>query len=640
MVVVSGICGLVTFDGTSVERGAVAAMAGAASHRGEDGVLTWFGDGAGLAYQRRRVLADGADEQGLVERDGLVCIADARLDNRDELLAALATERGPDHPPRDGGPGEAELILAAYRRWGDSCASRLVGDFAFVIWDTARRRLFAARDPLALRSLAYRIVPGRSVAVATEVKQLLAVPGIPVLLNETAVLGDLLAWFGKPDQSFYEGISNLAPGHTLAVDRDGSATIRYWDADPTHRIWLEDEEDYADLLRARFTDAVAARLRTDRPAGILLSGGVDSGSVAGTAGWLVREGGIPAPSLHALCWAFERFPECDERAVSALIVKHYGLDETDVAADAAGPLAGFPDHGPDRDDPFLGGFQPLIEHSLAAARAAGLGVVLGGDRGDLVIGNTGWSHLRLARAGQWRDLRMELAEHRRATDDGWGLMLRDQLLAGVAARVRRRTMRWIRRLMGSGDRSRQPARPPWLRPSTALDAVAETAGAAHRPGGFGASRGSRYDMIFTPLHIRGMAWSERTYARHGLTFADPFSDRRLVEMALAVPQVVINRPGDASKPLMRLAMRGLVPESARQRLDKVVPTPLFDHTLRHDAAPTVRRLLTAPRVEARGWVDATGWQEEYESWRSGRASLSGAWWWTLAVEIWLRRYWD
>ncbi|CAN5574046.1 lasso peptide isopeptide bond-forming cyclase [soil metagenome] len=635
MVVVSGIVGRIFFDGTDVPRASVETMAAAAPHRGADGDLVWVGAGAGLGYQRRRILADGADERGLVEQDGLVCVADIRLDDRDELAAAMGLEQGVV-----ARTGDAVLVLAAYRRWGDACAARLIGDFAFAIWDGPRRRLFAARDPLAMRSLSYHVIPGRSVAFATEIKQILALPDVPVRLNEAAALGDLMGRFGTPAETFYDGIHHLAPGHSLVVDGDGWTTSRFWDADPEHRIWLNDEAEYADLLRQRFTDAVAARLRTDRPAGILLSGGVDSGSVAGAAGWLWQRGAVPAPSIHAFSWAFERFPECDERRVSELIVRHYGFDRTDIPADHGGPLAGFPDHGPDRDDPFLGGFQPVIEHGLSAARDAGVGLMLGGDRGDLVIGSTGWSHLRLAQARRWRDLRMELAEHHRATADGWGGIVRDQFVAGVIGRLRRRSPReWLRRIAGGRARVHEPARPSWLRPSPALAAVEEAAAVPSRPDGFNRSRALRHDMIFTPLHLRGMAWSERTYARHGLGFADPFSDRRLVELVLAIPQVVINRPGDVSKPLMRAAMRGLVPEDARLRLDKVVPTPLFEQTLREDAAPTVRHFLTEPRVAANGWVDAASWAGEYEAWRAGEGDLSGEWWWALGVEIWLRTYW-
>lgn len=160
------------------------------------------------------------------------------------------------------------------------------------------------------------------------------------------------------------------------------------------------------------------------------------------------------------------------------------------------------------------------------------------------------------------------------------------------------------------------------------------------PTGLGHTRALRQNLIFTQLHIRGMAWSERTYSRFGLMFADPFSDRRLVEYAIAMPQTAINRPGDFAKPLMRAAMRGVMPEEARRRVTKVLPTPLYEHSLRHDAQDTVQHLLASPRVASEGWVDATAWKAHYDAWRAGHAQLRAEWWWTLGVEIWLRRHWS
>jgi asparagine synthase (glutamine-hydrolysing) len=634
VVAVSGIAGLVTFDGTPVEPGSLRAMAEAAPHRGPDGTETWLGTGAGLLFQRGAVLADDADGHGIAAQDGVACVVDARLDNRAELLSSL----GADHRLHAGST-EAEIILAAYREWGEECPRRVIGDFAFVVWDGRRRMLLAARDPLAMRSLSYHLLASRRIALATEVKQLLALRDVPARVDERAVAADLLAQFGDPAWTFHEGISNVPPGHRLIAGPTGHRVERFWQPDSAFRLRLPSEEDYADLLRERFLESTAARLRTDRPAGVLMSGGVDSVSVGASAAWLVDRSAVPAPAIRAFSFAFERFAECDERHVSRLVTGAYSVEADDVLGDDLGALAEYPAHGPDRDDPFLGGFQPLIERSLSQAAAAGVGVMLGGDRGDLLFGTSGWSFLRLALARRWRDLRVELTEYRSTTTDGWLLIGRDQFVRGVLWRLRQRSAaEWFRRLV-LRRRRRDESRPSWLRPLPLFDEVSE-ASDVDVPMGFNASRRARVELVLTPLHIRGTAWSERTYARYGLVFADPFSDRRLVELAIALPQVIVNRPGDVSKPLMRAAMRGIVPEEARQRMDKVPPTRIFEDHLRIDAAPTVDRLLTQPRVEARGWVDASAWRAEYEAWRSGTGRLSSEWWWTLGVEIWLRQHWE
>ncbi|MDQ3661536.1 MAG: asparagine synthase-related protein, partial [Actinomycetota bacterium] len=206
-------------------------------------------------------------------------MADARIDNREELVRTLwGGSHLPDEPPTD-----AELILEAYRRWGEECPARLIGDFAFAIWDARRGRLFAARDPMAMRALYYRVEP-RRVLFGTEVKQILAVPGVPARIFEPAVGAYLAGPFGHMEWTFYEGISQLAPAHALVVDASGQRTWRYWDIDPDFRIEYPTEEEYVEHFLEVFLEAVRCRLRSTKPVGIFLSGGMDSGSIASAAG--------------------------------------------------------------------------------------------------------------------------------------------------------------------------------------------------------------------------------------------------------------------------------------------------------------------------------------------------------------------
>lgn len=636
----SGVCGAASFDGVPVTSALVEGMCAAAAHRGPDGTRLWRGDGAVLAHQALNLVPEELGRPQPVVDGGLVVVADARLDNRPALVDALARAGVAQAAKRS----DAALILSAFRRWGEQCAEHLIGDYAFVVWEEGRRRLFAARDPLGMRSLAYRVEPGNRVLFATEVKQILAAHGVPARVFEPAVAADFAAHFGRSDWSFYEGIALLPPGHAMTVDRDGHRVWRFWDIDPDFVIEHADERSHAEQLHDVFCEAVAARLRTQKPAGILLSGGLDSGSAASAAGWLLERTAVPAPSLHACCWAFESLPQCDERHISRHIVQRYGLGCLEVPADEAGPLACFPEHLPDRDDPMLGAFQPLIEHSLEALRAAGVGVVLGGDRGDLVIGNTGYSYVDMARARQWETLRFELRTHRQVLGDPWARLLGRHFVGPLAIRLRRRSLReWI-----SWSRDRMQARvgsgalspyPKWVREDlvrrVALDDVLAAPG--HVPEGLVGSRGKRYRSIFTQLHVRGIARSERLYARYGVGFADPFSDPRVAALAIAVPQQVLNRPDDFSKPLMRQAMFGVMPEAARRAATKIVPSPLYEGDMRGRAVPLVRELLTDPQVAERGWVDGTALRHHYEAAVSGQP-LRAEFWWTLGVELWLRAH--
>ncbi|MFO7777940.1 MAG: asparagine synthase-related protein [Nitriliruptoraceae bacterium] len=623
----SGVCAIVTFDGAPVGPDRLAPMLTAAPYRGLDGTGSWFGDGAGLAQQ---LLRTTGDELAAPVVDGdLAVVADARLDNRSALLAAL-------HPTRTDCT-DAQLIAAAYRRWGTGFAARLLGDFAIVIWDDRARRLVAARDPMAMRMLAYHHTPRRTV-VATEVKQVLAGPDVPARLDEAHVAADLIGHFGRPNWSAYEEVEVLAPGQVLELDRDGLRVRPFWSPDPGHRIWHRQPGDYAEHLRELFTDAVAARLRTDRTAGVLLSGGVDSGSVAATAGWLLERGAASAPGVHACTWIFDELEACDERGVARAIAAPYGLEHSEVVADGLWPLRDFPAHGPPRDEPFVGAFQPMIDAGLTTLRRAGARVVLGGDRGDLMIGWTGFRYLPLAKQRRWQALRTELAEHRTATGQPMWELARAHLLSPAAARLGSRARRLARRPRPGGNGNVGPL-PPWVEPAfAARHGLAELIGAGSvAPPGFGPSRALRHDWVLAQLHLRGMAWSERSYAQQGLVFADPFSDRRLAEFAMAVPQAAITPPGDNTKPLMRAAMRGILPPTALRDAGKVIPRPLYERGLLQEGTATVRHLLDGMETARRGWINERQMHEQFARSLHG-AAVPAAFWPTLVTEWWVRLY--
>lgn len=624
----SGVCALATFDGSAVEPSMLEDMLEAAPYRGMDGSGRWFGTGIGLAQQLLRATGD---ERPTPFVDGeLVVVADARLDNRPELLAALRDTR-PDCT-------DVELIAAAYRRWRGSFATRLLGDFAIVVWDDRARVLVAARDPMAMRMLAYYHSPRRSV-VATEVKQVLAGPDVPVRMHEAHVAADMIGHLGRPGWSAYEEVNVLAPGHVLEIDRDGARVRPFWSPDPEHRIWHRHPMDYADHLRELFVEAVAARVRTDRSVGVLLSGGVDSGSAAATTGWLRAAGSEAVPAIHSCTWVFDELTECDERDVARSIADTYGFSHTELVADGLWPLRDFPAHGPPRDEPFVGAFQPMIDAGLVALRDAGARVVLGGDRGDLVIGWTGFRYFPLARQRRWRELRAELAEHHATTGESLHELAWLHLLTPGATRLKARLGTSLRMRQRQVPRQGPQPLPSWVRPDfAARHNLVELVGAdITRAVGFGPSRALRHDWILSQLHVRGMAWSERSYAEQGLVFADPFSDRRLAEFALAVPQAAIAPPGNHGKPLMRAAMRDVLPATALRDARKVVPQPLFERGLLRGGARTVRSLITDMEIARRGWVDERQMHAVFDRCLHG-AAVPAAFWFTLVTEWWARLY--
>ena len=646
----SGVCGVVRLDGGPVSRGTLEAMLDAAAFRGPDGRGSWRGGIDGVETGDARGDASVAlgqlalhttpesvhERQPLVDAEaGLVLVADARLDNRDELLRELTPRRGA------GIVTDAELILAAYRAWGEECAERLLGDFAVAVWDGRKRSLFLARDVMGMRALYYRVERDR-VLFATEVKQILAAPGVDREIFERAVGAHLVGAYGPAEWTFWEGIAQVPPGHVVVVAAEDVRSRRYWELDPGRRIRYRSDEEYAEHFRALFADAVRARLRSVAPVGVLLSGGTDSGSVAAMAAWLLaREPGVSVPEFRAYSFAFDELTECDERHISRPLADHLGIPVTDVPADDAWPLKNFPDNPTHEDGPFVFGHHTILERSFERARTEGMGLMMSGDRGDLVTGMGIYDLPALFQHGRWPTLLHELRLLARYRGTSIARQVRSELLrparkALLPPRSPLARLPLLRRLANPARREVPDWVPPEFAGAIDLERIlAEPSIVEAGPARRLALR-QRYAAIFSPMHMSGVTTSERMHARRGQAFADPWSARPLIEFVLAVPPRVLN-VADEPKRLPRLAMKGIMPEPSVKALRKILPTPLFRLGLHDRALDAIRVLLSESRAERRGYLRVDRLRAYAPEERS-ELDADTALWAALTLELWLRRW--
>jgi asparagine synthase (glutamine-hydrolysing) len=618
---VSGIAAIIDFE-SRVDVGDFERMLHSVPHRSASGTDRWMGAAAAIACFGTEELATSGSESDTRRSDVTIVAADARIDNRDQLLDGEVTDSS-----------DADVILAAYRRWGVNAASHLIGDFAFVIWDDGKQLAYAARDPMGTRPLYVRIEPGRRALFGSEAKQLLAVSNVPRRMNEAMVARYLAARLDPVEWSAYEGIDIVAPGSSITVDARRDRSWRHWDFDANAEIVYRSEDEYIEHFRRLVIDSVRDRLRDHRKVGFLLSGGLDSGTAAGVSGWLNATEPDEALDLHAYTWDFEDLTQCDERHISRHLIEHFQLVERPIAVGNLGPLAEYPQHVPDADTPFLGSFQPGISRSLQVAAEDGCTLVMSGDRGDLVNGALIMNYPRLVRERRWRELAVEMRRQRSATDDSLGTILLRDLLRPALRRLR----------SGRHASVTEPEAPyaPWLR-AEFMDRAGFDRPSFSDVGGTAITdrfREERRRLILEPVHMRGVMWTERTHARFGLGFADPWSDRRIAEFVVAIPPQIINRPGRNDKQLARAAMRGTLPEAFLTNARKTLPTPLYKRGLFERGADTVRALLTDARMDAMGIIDSRRALEQYEAARAGRPEAFPIWW-TLTVEMWLRAHWE
>jgi asparagine synthase (glutamine-hydrolysing) len=245
---VSGIAAIVHGDGRPCNEGTLEAMLAAAAHRGPEGRGSWISGPAGIGHLHLDCgLLRPSSAQPLVRQGGLVALSlDGRLDNREELAAELA--------PRYQGSealSDADLVMAAYRSYGEGFAPRLLGDFALVLWDGERQQLVAARDALGTRMLFY-YWDGCTLLVASECAQLFAHPGTRREPDEKAVSDLLSLRFKDVGDTFYKNVHRLPPAHVLTLRGRSLSLKRYWDAPSESGSAKLADDEYAERFRELF----------------------------------------------------------------------------------------------------------------------------------------------------------------------------------------------------------------------------------------------------------------------------------------------------------------------------------------------------------------------------------------------------
>ncbi len=196
-------------------------------------------DNLGFGYQSHHSAPQSCQQKQPIisEKKRFILVCDARIDNRQALLSQLFNTL--DTPENFT---DADIILAAYRQWGQQCPVHLIGDFAFVIWDNHSKTLFAARDAMNMRTLSYTQT-SNTLYVATEAAQLLQSPAISAKINKHALASWISGW-PDPNISMFDGIQLLPAGHSLLADKNAIKVQRYWALEPEFKIQYRSISEY------------------------------------------------------------------------------------------------------------------------------------------------------------------------------------------------------------------------------------------------------------------------------------------------------------------------------------------------------------------------------------------------------------
>ena len=568
----SGFVAIFNGDGTHVEPSLLRKLTESLAFRGPDAQQIWSDGPVGLGHALLRKSQEARSERQPLSLDNDTWIvADARVDARKDLLSALRRESG-NHAAVSLDAPDAELILRAYLAWGESCVQHLLGDFAFVIWDSTRRRLFAARDQFGVKPLFYAET-GDALLVSNTLDCLRQHPAVSDRLDDLAIADFLLFdTIQEPSASAFRDIRRVPAAHTLTFHDGRVSVCRYWNLSVPTTVSYRRDTEYVEHFRELLDAAVSDRLRGGN-AGVLMSGGLDSPTVAASAKRVLVRKGNPN-GLRAYTEVFDRLIPHEERHYAALVADKLQIPIEFLSSDDAKIFAQAALHSPEPEHSALPSAapDPLRQVSRYSRTAlTGLGA-------DPLLSSLLSAHFRdLLANGHLGQALADAARYFRA----------DGRLSRLY--IRRRLRRWF------PSKKEAPDYPGWLNPELERQLGLR----------------ERWEKLSKPLDSNGMVRPiayEQTVSSMwtslfetfdpGMTgipieVRHPFFDLRMVHFLLALPTV----PWCCDKELLREEGRGILPDAVRLRRKSPLPAEPLVAVLKKPESAWVDEFESAPELE-------------------------------------------
>jgi asparagine synthase (glutamine-hydrolysing) len=605
----SAIAGIFYLDRQPVERDNLSKMLEILAHRGSDGANIWCEDNVGLIHRMLWTTPESLLETLPLAKDNLVITADARIDNRDELISQLQLNHLSAEKITD-----SNLILAAYHKWGEKCPAKLIGDFTFAIWDKKEQTLFCARDPMGVKPF-YYYRSGNLFVFASEIKALFTLPEVPCSLNEPMV-GDYLAkilFNGRKEDSFYQDIVELYGAESLIVSPSKTQIQSYWSPDLDYELNLSSDEEYVEAFREIFVEAVSCRLRSAFPVGSALSGGLDSSSISCVANQILDQ---ELPTFSAIFPSLAAdYPKIDERQYINTVATKPGIEANFIYADRISPFV-------DLDRVFWHGEEPSPAPNLymdwsvfKEAHQQGVRVFLTGSDGDTTV-TYGVQYLaELMATFRWK----KLIEEGTAFAKVKGGSPRHTIWKfGIEPVIPQSMSQTWRKLRG-----RRPIQTGLnIEQSTILNnsfakqmKIAERYDQDMIPLAWGnkikkITRQEHWVDLHTGSVKYALQWLDKTAGAFSLEARHPFCDRRLIEFCLALPSEQKLYRG-WSRSILRRAMQDILPSEIQWRNDKGNLSSNFKLRLLQDERETLERVILGEPEIIEQYVDIAKLQASY-----------------------------
>jgi asparagine synthase (glutamine-hydrolysing) len=620
-----GICGLVSLNGAPVDRGLLERMNDSLLHRGPDSDGVFVDGGTGLAARRLAIIDLQTGDQPLTNEDGsVVVVQNGEIYNYRELRAGLEAK---GHRFRTS--GDTEVLAHLYEERGPDFAEDLRGMFAVAVWDARRRRLVLARDRFGIKPLYYRLT-GETLSFASELKALLQQPDFPREIDTDAVDAFLAFSFVPAPLSIFRAARKLPPGSVLVWEADRGADVaieRYAKPRPATADELrgESEAELAEELRERLRDSVRAHLIADVPVGVLLSGGIDSCTLAALAS-------ESAGRVSTFTIGFDE-REFDERALARLLASRYDTDHHEllVRPDAAALL---PALAETFDEPFADS-SAIPTYLVSELARRHVKVALSGEGGDELFGGYNYyaGHTLARRLAPLASLLRPLVERLPTSTDkasslDWQLK---RFVRGARLSPLERHYAW-KSVFTPDERAGlvRPERHPELDPLETLR--------PHFDGAAGAEELARLMGVDLGLFMVDdmLVKTDRASMAHSLEARVPILDPVVAELALALPSRLKVR-GLEKKRLLRRAVEPLLPREILEGKKRGFVPPI-GNWLRNDLQPLAREALSPATLRRQGFFRPEAVAALLDAHAARRADNSRKIWALLTFSLWFDRY--
>ena len=574
-----GLAGILSFDPATwpVETAMLSAMGTVMAHRGPDGSGHWADQEQRIGFAHRRLaiidLSEAALQPMFTADESLGIVFNGEIYNHQELRTEL-TALGHDQWQTDH--SDTEVVLYAFKEWGIDCLKRFRGMFAIALWDATDKSLWLARDRIGIKPL-YYACDDRGVVFGSEIKAILAGPDRPRAVNEEAFFHYLSFLTTPAPMTLFEGIEKLAAGTWMHIQADGARQTRQWwdDFDDVTPTTSTSEADIAAAVLAELETAVGYRKVGDVPVGIFLSGGVDSSTNLA----LFSKGEDKPVKTFSIGYEGDQGSVADELPYARMIAKQIGADHHEYLISQDDLLDFLPKMIAHQDEPIADPVCVPVYFVSKLARDSGVTVCQVGEGADELF----WGYR------------------------SWKIFLQlEKANALPVPRFLKKLGLVVLRGMGFGDRLYTE----FLRRAALGQPIfwggAEAFPDAEKKRFLSARLRQKFEGktswdVLAPIRERfeDRAWD--TSALNWMTYLDlnlrlpelllmrvdkmsmaasiearvPFLDHHFIRQAMAIPAAMKTRGGEL-KHLLKLAVRGLIPDAIIDRKKQGFAVPIND----------------------------------------------------------------